>query len=77
MITGAVGGVIVVFSVLFIDRIGIDDPVGAVSVHGVCGVWGTLAVGLFAKYDDAFLGVKMRACSTAVAPRSCSCSSSV
>jgi len=39
-----------------IERKGIDDPVGAISVHGVCGVWGTLAVGLFARYDDAFLG---------------------
>ena len=33
-----------------------SDPVGAVSVHGVVGVWGTLAIGLFAKWDDAFLG---------------------
>jgi len=53
---GAIGGVIVVFSVLMFDRIRIDDPVGAISVHGVCGVWGTLAIGIFAKYDDAFLG---------------------
>jgi Amt family ammonium transporter len=36
----------VVFSCLFIEKIGIDDPVGAVSVHGVCGAWGTLAIGL-------------------------------
>lgn len=56
VVTGGVAGVIVVFSVLFFDRIHIDDPVGAVSVHGVVGVWGTLAVGLFAKWDDAFLG---------------------
>ncbi len=56
VVTGAVGGMIVVFSVLAIDKMGIDDPVGAISVHGVCGVWGTLAVGLFARYDDAFLG---------------------
>lgn len=56
VMTGAIGGVIVVFSVLFFDRIRIDDPVGAVSVHGICGVWGTLAIGLFAKWDDAFLG---------------------
>jgi len=56
VLTGAIGGIIVVFSVLLFDRIHIDDPVGAISVHGVCGVWGTLAVGLFAKYDDAFLG---------------------
>ena len=46
----------VVGAVLFFDRIRIDDPVGAVSVHGICGVWGTLAIGLFARYDDAFLG---------------------
>jgi Amt family ammonium transporter len=44
---GLIAGVIVVFSVLFLDRIKIDDPVGAVSVHGVCGAWGTLAAGLF------------------------------
>jgi len=55
-IAGAVAGIIVVLAVLFIDRRGIDDPVGAVSVHGVCGIWGLLAVGLFARYDDAFLG---------------------
>ncbi len=55
IITGGIGGVLVVFAVLFIDKIGIDDPVGAVSVHGVCGVWGTLAVGLFATYGDAFV----------------------
>ena len=60
VITGAIGGVIVVFSVIFFDRIRIDDPVGAISVHGMCGVWGTLAVGLFATYDDAFLGRERR-----------------
>jgi Amt family ammonium transporter len=47
VIIGAVAGVLVVFSVLFFDRIRIDDPVGAVSVHGVNGAWGTLAAGLF------------------------------
>lgn len=47
MIIGGIAGVIVVFSVLFFDKIKIDDPVGAVSVHLVCGIWGTLAVGLF------------------------------
>ncbi len=56
MIIGAIGGVIVVFSVIFLDRIKIDDPVGAVSVHGVVGIWGVLAIGLFASKDDAFLG---------------------
>src|SRR6056297_194335 len=44
---GAVGGVIVVFSILFFDKIKIDDPVGAISVHGTCGIWGTVAVGIF------------------------------
>jgi len=44
---GTVAGVIVVGSVLFFDRIKIDDPVGAISVHLTCGIWGTLAVGIF------------------------------
>jgi len=44
---GILAGVLVVFSVLFFDKIKIDDPVGAVSVHGVCGFFGTIAVGLF------------------------------
>ena len=46
-LTGAIGGAIVVFSCLAIEKAGIDDPVGAVSVHGVCGAWGTIAIGLF------------------------------
>jgi Amt family ammonium transporter len=51
LIIGAVAGAIVVFAVSFFDRIRIDDPVGAVSVHGVCGAFGTLAVGLFSTLD--------------------------
>ena len=47
-IIGLVGGVLVVYAVLFFDKIKIDDPVGALSVHLVNGIWGTLAVGLFA-----------------------------
>jgi Amt family ammonium transporter len=47
VLIGVIAGIIVVFSVLFFDRIRLDDPVGALSVHLVCGVWGTLAVGLF------------------------------
>jgi Amt family ammonium transporter len=48
LMIGMAAGVLVVLSVIFIDRIlKVDDPVGAVSVHGVCGAWGTLACGLF------------------------------
>lgn len=46
-VTGAIGGVIVVMSCILFDKIRVDDPVGAISVHGVCGAWGTLAIGLF------------------------------
>ncbi len=46
-LAGAVGGIIVVLSVAALDAAGIDDPVGAFSVHGVCGVWGTLVIGLW------------------------------
>jgi Amt family ammonium transporter len=49
LIIGLVAGVLVVFSVLAFDRMKIDDPVGATSVHLVCGVFGTVAVGLFAQ----------------------------
>jgi ammonium transporter, Amt family len=53
LIIGVIAGVLVVLSVEFIDKVlHVDDPVGAVSVHGVCGAWGTLAVGLFANTDD-------------------------
>ena len=48
IVVGAVSGVLVVLSVIGLDRLRLDDPVGAISVHLVCGVWGTLAVGVFA-----------------------------
>ena len=52
VVIGAAAGILVVLSVEFIDKVlHIDDPVGAVSVHGVCGVWGTLAVGIFGDLD--------------------------
>jgi len=51
LVIGLAAGVIVVFSVFFFDRIRIDDPVGAISVHGVCGAFGTICVGLFATQD--------------------------
>jgi Amt family ammonium transporter len=56
---GAVAGVLVVMSVYFIDRKGIDDPVGAISVHGVNGVWGIWSLGLFADgtYGQGWNGV--------------------
>lgn len=44
MIVGGVGGLLVVFSIVLFDKLRIDDPVGAISVHGVCGIWGLLAV---------------------------------
>lgn len=47
LVIGAVAGVIVVLGVSLLDRIGVDDPVGAVPVHGMNGLWGTLAVGLW------------------------------
>ena len=51
---GVIAGAIVVFAVLALDKLRLDDPVGAVSVHGVCGIWGTLAVGIFSA-EAAFL----------------------
>lgn len=54
---GAIAGIIVVFSVRVFDSVfKIDDPVGAISVHGIAGAWGTLAVGLFAVDGGAFYG---------------------
>src|SRR5205814_2861852 len=46
-VIGSVAGLVVVESVWFIERRGVDDPVGAISVHGVCGIWGVLTVGIF------------------------------
>jgi Amt family ammonium transporter len=48
ILIGIIAGIIIVFSVVIVDRLKIDDPVGAISVHLVNGIWGTLAVGLFA-----------------------------
>ncbi len=59
VLMGAVGGVIVVFSILIFDKIKIDDPVGAISVHGVVGIWGTIAVAIFggANFMSQVIGV--------------------
>lgn len=52
LVIGALSGVLVVFAVDFFDKVlKVDDPVGAISVHGVCGLFGTLCVGLFARED--------------------------
>lgn len=53
LIIGLIAGVLVVFAVLFFDRLQVDDPVGALSVHLVNGIWGTLAIGLFADASAA------------------------
>jgi len=45
---GFIAGIIVVFSIVQLDKLKIDDPVGAISVHGVCGIWGTVATAIFA-----------------------------
>jgi len=59
IIIGAVAGVLVVLSVFFFERKGIDDPVGAISVHGTNGLWGVLSVGIFAtgEYGAGWNGV--------------------
>jgi Amt family ammonium transporter len=57
ILIGLIAGIVVVLAVEFIDKVlHVDDPVGAVSVHGVCGAWGTIAVGLFAVEGGLFTG---------------------
>ena len=57
VLIGAIAGVIIVLGVALIDKLRLDDPVGAVAVHLICGIWGTLAVGLFGEMAglDQFL----------------------
>jgi len=52
VVIGLIAGVLVVGSVIFFDKIKIDDPVGAISVHLTCGIWGTLAVGIFSMNEE-------------------------
>lgn len=49
---GLIAGTIIPISVTFFDKLKIDDPVGAISVHLICGIWGTIAVAIFGNYDD-------------------------
>ncbi len=56
-IVGAVGGILVVFSIVTLDKFKIDDPVGAISVHGTCGMWGLIAVTL--SNPDSTLGAQL------------------
>ena len=59
IIIGFVAGILVLVSVIYIDlKLRIDDPVGAISVHGICGTWGTLAVGLFHAEKSMGIGAK-------------------
>ena len=53
---GIAAGVLSVFGVIALDALGLDDPVGAVTVHGLNGIWGTLAVGLFHLESGLFYG---------------------
>ena len=55
MLIGAGGGLLVVLSIVLLDKIRIDDPVGAISVHGTCGIWGIIAV-TFNNADATILG---------------------
>lgn len=63
IIIGGIAGAIIVFAVSLIDKLRLDDPVGAIAVHLVCGIWGTLAVGLFgnlagfAQFTSQLIGV--------------------
>lgn len=49
IIIGVIAGIIIVFGIALIDKLKLDDPVGAIAVHLICGIWGTLAVGIFGK----------------------------
>jgi Amt family ammonium transporter len=53
ILIGAIAGAIIVFAVSLIDKLKLDDPVGAIAVHLICGIWGTLAVGLFGNLAGA------------------------
>ncbi len=58
ILVGFIAGMLVVGSVLIFDKLKIDDPVGAISVHLTCGIWGTLAVGIFSTNPEHSLGIQ-------------------
>ena len=60
ILIGAIGGAIVVFGVSFFDRVKLDDPVGALSVHLLNGIWGTLAVAIFAGSSEITLWTQLK-----------------
>lgn len=53
---GAIAGIIVVYGVMFMDKVMVDDPVGAIAVHGMCGIFGTLVVGIFHETNGLIVG---------------------
>ena len=59
ILIGGISGILVVGSVLLLDKLKLDDPVGAISVHLTCGIWGTLAVGIFSTNTDHTLGAQL------------------
>ncbi len=59
VLIGFIAGMLIPLSVSFFDRLKLDDPVGATSVHLTCGIWGTLAVGIFGQFDDPGTGLFM------------------
>ena len=56
LVVGVLGGILCVEGVIFLDKMKIDDPVGAITVHGICGIFGTMAIGLFANEKGLFVG---------------------
>jgi Amt family ammonium transporter len=58
ILIGGISGLIVVIAILALDKIRLDDPVGAISVHGICGIWGTVAVGIFSFNPEHTIAVQ-------------------
>ena len=68
VVIGLTSGIIVIASIRLLDRFEIDDPVGAISVHGVCGAWGTICAGIFyaeCLFDPKIIGIQVLGAATA------------